>query len=163
MNLDNLRDVYHDQLKDMYSAEKQLLQALPKMLEAASEPELKRAFQHHLNVTQNQFNTLSEMLDAMGVNPSNTQCKAMAGLIEEAEEIIQKAKDDDARDAALICAAQKTEHYEIATYGSLRTWARTLGSDTAADTLQKILDEEYEADEILNRLAEGALNWQATD
>jgi len=161
MNLDNLRDVFVEQLKDMYSAEKQLAEALPKMVEAASSPDLKQAFEHHLQVTNKQKETVSQILDQLEVNPGNTKCEAMEGLVAEASDMAEKDGDAEARDAGIICAAQKAEHYEIATYGSLRTWAIVLGEHDIAETLQKLLDEEYDADNTLDKLAEGYINRQA--
>ena len=161
MNLNSLRDVFYAQLKDMYSAEKQLTEALPTMIDAASAPELVQAFEQHLEVTQRQLETVHQLLRDMNVNPGSKKCEAMEGLIAEGSEMANKDGDPDARDAGLICAAQKVEHYEIATYGTLRTWARVLGEHAAAETLQQLLDEEYEADDTLTTLAEGYLNKQA--
>lgn len=161
MKFDNLYDVYAEQLKDMYSAEKQLTEALPKMMEAASATELKNAFRNHLEQTQSQLERVRQILDEMDVNPGNKVCVAMEGLIKEADHMVKKEGDSDARDAALICAAQKVEHYEIATYGSLRTWANLLGRTHTADVLQTILDEEYDADNHLDKLAQRHLNEQA--
>ena len=163
MNLDNLRDVFHEQLKDIYSAEKQLTEALPKMVQAASEQDLKNAFSMHLEQTKGHLEQVRDLLDRMDVNPGNKKCKAMEGLVEEGDEMAKERGDKDARDVGLIAAAQKVEHYEIATYGSLRTWARMLGDSNAAQTLQEILDEEYDADNKLDKLAEGYLNREAMD
>jgi len=161
MDLNNLRDVFHEQLKDIYSAEKQLTEALPKMAKAASAPKLKEAFRDHLKVTEHQVERIHQLLSSLGVNPGNKKCKAMEGLIEEGDEMAKNDGDGEARDVGLICAAQKVEHYEIATYGSLRTWASILEYREAAEMLQEILDEEYEADTKLNWLAEGHLNRKA--
>lgn len=161
MKLDDLRDVFHEQLKDVYSAEKQLTEALPDMVQAASSPELKTAFQNHLEVTRRQLETVRQILDELSVNPGNKKCVGMEGLIEEGHEMVKKKGDKDARDAGLICAAQKVEHYEIATYGSLRSWARLLGHTDIAEHLQEILDEEYDADNTLDGIAEGFLNREA--
>ncbi|QPC80500.1 ferritin-like domain-containing protein [Phototrophicus methaneseepsis] len=161
MNLDSLRDVFHEQLKDMYSAEKQLTEALPKLAQAASSSELQQAFEDHLQVTKQQMETVRQILDQMDVNPGNKKCAAMEGLVEEGNEMAKEKGDPDARDAGLICAAQKVEHYEIATYGSLRTWAKLLGETEVAQTLQEILDQEYDADNLLDQLAEGYLNQKA--
>ena len=161
MKLDNLRDVYHEQLKDMYSAEKQLTEALPKMVEAASAKELKQALSSHLEQTKMHMAKVRSILDSMDVNPGNKKCKAMEGLVEEGDEMAKKQGDKDARDVGIIAAAQKVEHYEIATYGSLKAWAQMLGDENAASILNQILDEEYEADNILDGLAEGYLNRQA--
>jgi len=162
MNLDNLRDVFHEQLKDMYSAEKQLTEALPKMVKAASSSDLQQAFEHHLDQTEQHMETVRQLLDRMDVNPGNKKCEAMEGLVKEGSEMAKTKGDDNARDAGLICAAQKIEHYEIATYGSLRTWAKLLGDSEAADTLQNLLNQEYEADNKLDKLAESYLNQKAT-
>ena len=159
--MQDLRDLFHEQLKDMYSAEKQLTDAMPKLIEAASSQKLKDALSNHLEETKNQMKTVRQMLDDMDVNPGNTKCKAMEGLVEEASEMAKKDGDKDARDAGIICAAQKAEHYEIATYGSLRTWAKMLGETAAAKTLNELLDQEYEADNKLDKLAEGSLNKDA--
>jgi ferritin-like metal-binding protein YciE len=163
VNLDNLRDLYHEQLKDVYSAEKQLVDALPKMAQAASSPELRQAFEHHLELTQRHFEHVRGLLDRIDVNPGNKKCVGMEGLIEEGDEMAKQKGDADARDAGLVAAAQKVEHYEIATYGTLRTWAKMLGENDTATMLQEILDEEYEADNKLDKLAEGFLNRQALD
>lgn len=155
MSLKSLKDVYVEQLKDVYSAEKQLTEALPKMAEAASSPDLRTAFQHHLNQTKEHMKTVRAILDDLDENPTNTKCKGMEGLIEEGSAVIKEDGDADARDAALIVAAQKVEHYEIASYGSLCTFAGTLGYEEVGQTLQEILDEEYEADQKLDDLAMG--------
>ena len=155
MALNTLKDVYVEQLKDMYSAEKQLTEALPKMVEAASDEHLKSAFSHHLEQTKAHMETVRTILDELDENPTSTKCKAMEGLIEEGSEIAKEDGHNDAKDAALIVAAQKVEHYEIATYGSLQTFAKALGHKKAADTLQTILDQEYNADQKLDDLAMG--------
>ena len=162
MDLKNLRDVFHDQMKDMYRAEKQLTKALPTLIEAASSPQLKQAMEHHLEVTRRHLETVRQLLDHMDVNPGNTHCDAMEGLIEEARDMASKDGDPMARDAGIICAAQKVEHYEIATYGTLCTWAQVLGEGQMADTLQAVLDEEYDADGKLDKLAKGFINERAS-
>jgi ferritin-like metal-binding protein YciE len=161
MDLNSLRDAFHEQLKDMYSAEKQLTEALPKMAEAASSERLRNIISDHLRITKTQLERVQQMLDASNVNPGSKVCKAMQGLIEEGSEVAKMQGHPTARDAALIGAAQKVEHYEIATYGTLRSWALMLGEERMANMLQDILDEEYEADNALDRLAEGALNQRA--
>lgn len=161
MDINSLRDVFYEQLKDIYSAEKQMTEALPVLAEAASSSELKQAFRDHLNVTKHQMETVRQLLDKMDVNPGNTKCEAMAGLVEEATDMAKKDGDPDARDAGIICTVQKAEHYEIATYGSLRTWARVIGEEKVAETLQQLLDEEYDADNTLDKLAESYLNQEA--
>lgn len=155
--LSALYNVYVEQLKDMYSAEKQLLEALPKMAGAASTPELRQAFEHHLQVTESQFQRVRAILDGLDENPGNKVCKAMEGLIEEGNEVVKKEGAPKAKDAALILAAQKVEHYEIASYGGLRAYARTLGYDEAAQIIDEMLDEEYDADQQLDDIAEGGV------
>ncbi len=155
MALQALYDVYVHQLKDVYSAEKQLVDALPKMAQAASTPELQQAFEQHLGQTQGHLEKVRSILDELDENPGNKVCKGMQGLIEEGSEVTKEKGSNTARDVALILAAQKAEHYEIATYGGLRAYARELGYDDAADTLDAILDEEYEADQLLDDIAEG--------
>lgn len=161
MNLDSLRDVFHEQMKDIYSAEKQLTEAMPDLIKAASSSKLKEAFESHLEETKHHMETVRKILDDMDVNPGNTKCDAMEGLVEEARAMANKKGDKDARDAGIICAAQKAEHYEIATYGSLRTWAKMLGETDIADTLNELLDQEYSADNKLDKLAENYLNEKA--
>lgn len=155
MALSALYDVYVEQLKDMYSAEKQLVDALPKMAEAASTRQLQQAFENHLSETRGHLNKVQTILDELNENPGNKHCKGMEGLVEEGSEVIKKEGSPATRDVALILAAQKVEHYEIATYGGLRAYARVLGFDEAADTLDGILDQEYEADQTLDDIAEG--------
>jgi ferritin-like metal-binding protein YciE len=157
MNLDNLQNVYVEQLKDMYSAEKQLVDALPKMAAAASAPNLKKAFQNHLEETRQHMTLVQTILGELDENPGNKKCVAMEGLIEEGSHVVKTKGDAQAKDAALILAAQKVEHYEIATYGGLRTYANTLGYSASAQTLQEILDQEYNADQKLDDIAMGTV------
>ena len=155
MSLRSLKDVYVDQLKDMYSAEKQTMEALPAMIDAAQDADLVAAFQEHLGQTEFQMQTVREILDDLDENPTSTVCKAMEGLLKEGSEIINEKGYKNAKDAALILAAQKVEHYEIATYGGLVTFARTLGYKDAARKLQMCLDQEYDADQKLDDIAMG--------
>ncbi len=155
MSLTSLKDVYVNQLKDMYSAEKQLFNAMLKMIDAASDADLKAAFHEHRAQTEVQMETVRSILDDLDENPTSTKCKAMEGLIEEAIEIVNNKGDRDARDAALILAVQKAEHYEVATYGGLVTFAKTLGYKQAARELQNVLDQEYDADQKLDNIAMG--------
>lgn len=154
-SMKTLEDLYVDQLKDMYSAEKQLTKALPQMAQAAHDQKLQQAFENHLQQTQEHMKVVNGLLDELNKNPGSTVCKAMRGLIDEGEDVIKEKGNADAKDAALIVAAQKVEHYEIASYGSLVTFARTLGHDAAAQKLQMVLDQEYEADQKLDNLAMG--------
>ena len=157
MNLQSLEDVYTHELKDIYSAEKQIIEALPKMAEAASTTELQDAFETHLKQSEKHLSLVSGILDEMGINPGNTKCEGVAGLLKEGESVISTSGQGLAKDAALIGAAQRVEHYEMAAYGTARTFARILGYDSAADTLQEILNQEGETDRLLTDLAEGGL------
>ncbi|HSM58347.1 MAG TPA: ferritin-like domain-containing protein [Candidatus Sulfomarinibacteraceae bacterium] len=157
MSFSALYDVYVEQLKDMYSAEKQLVDALPKMAQTASTPALRQAFENHLQETEHHLQQVQSILDELDENPGNKVCVAMRGLVEEGNEVMKKEGAPKARDAALILAAQKVEHYEIATYGGIRAYARTLGYDDAADTIDEILDQEYDADQKLDDIAEGGV------
>jgi ferritin-like metal-binding protein YciE len=153
MELETLRDLYVGELKDLYSAENQLVKALPKMAKAATAKSLKNGFQKHLQETRIHVNRLKEIFDAMGVSPGSQKCKAMEGLIGEGEEIIQEDAEPEVRDAALIAAAQRVEHYEMAGYGCVRTYADLLGEKGAAKVLQKTLNEEGATDKKLTQLA----------
>jgi ferritin-like metal-binding protein YciE len=157
MNLDSLHDVYVHELKDLYSAEKQITEALPKMVQAASDKSLKDAFSHHLDQTQGHLQRLRQVLDELDVNPGNVKCDGMEGLLKEGEDVIKTSGNRVAKDAALIAAAQRVEHYEIAAYGAARSHAKLLGYDEAANALQRTLDEEGETDKKLTQLAEGGL------
>lgn len=161
MQLNSLTDVLYHELKDLYSAEKQLVEALPKMTEAAQAAELKRAFEEHLRLTEEHRERLERVGQQLGVDLSGETCEAMKGLIKESEKLIREAQPSDARDAALIAAAQRVEHYEMAAYGAARTYARTLGHADVASTLQKTLDEEGDADKVLTKLAEARINQEA--
>jgi ferritin-like metal-binding protein YciE len=152
--MSNLRETFVDQLADLYDAEKQLLKALPKMAKAASHEELKDAFESHCQETENHIRRLEQVFESVGEKAKTKKCKAMQGLVEEAQESISEEEGD----AALICAAQKVEHYEIAGYGSVCSWAKLLGEHEAAEILGETLEEEKAADEKLNGIAEAAVN-----
>lgn len=154
MKLESLQDLFVEQLKDLYSAETQLTKALPKMAKAASSDELRSAFEEHLEVTKEHVSRLEQVFQELGENPKGQKCKGMEGLIEEGSEAIEEDMEETVRDAALIAAAQRVEHYEIAGYGTVRTYAKLLGHDTAADLLQETLNEEGAADKTLTGLAE---------
>ena len=159
-----LREFFIDELKDIYWAEKHILKALPKMKKAATSPELKDAFEDHLTVTQTQVERLEEVFDLMGEKAQGKKCDAMEGIVAEGEEIIADTEEGTAtRDVGLILAAQKVEHYEIATYGGLAQLARTLGEDEAADLLEETLAEEKETDETLTEIAENDVNYEASE
>src|SRR5436190_17641875 len=161
MTLDTLKDLYVSELKDLYSAENQILKALPKMAKAASNPSLKSAFQEHEAQTQGQVQRLEQIFQQMGKGPGGKACKGMQGLIEEGEEMMKEDAEPEVLDAALIAAAQRVEHYEIAGYGTVRTYAQQLGETQAARLLQQTLDEEGETDKKLSSLAERAVNLKA--
>jgi ferritin-like metal-binding protein YciE len=157
MNVNSLHDVYVHQLKDIYSAEKQIVEALPKMAKAASSADLRNAFQQHLQQSQTHLERVRQILDELDENPGSTKCDGMEGLIMEGEEAAKTRGQAAAKDAMLISAAQRVEHYEIAAYGSVRTYADMLGYPNAAEMLQRTLDEEGETDKKLTRLAEGGI------
>jgi ferritin-like metal-binding protein YciE len=163
MSMDSLKDLYIDELKDLYNAENQLLKALPKMAKKAAAPELKRAFQDHLVQTEGHVNRLEKIFKGLGEKPTGKTCKAMKGLVEEGKEIIEEDGDDSVLDAALIGAAQRVEHYEIAGYGVVRTFASLLGENSAVDLLQRTLNEEGETDKKLTALAETIINVEASE
>jgi ferritin-like metal-binding protein YciE len=157
--MNELRETFVEELKDLYDAEKQLLKALPKMAKAAEHEELKDAFEMHLHETQEHVRRLEQVFKLMDQPPKSKKCKAMQGLVEEGEELI----DEEEGDAALICAAQKVEHYEIASYGSLESWAKLMGEQEAADLLAETLSEEKAADEKLTGIAEQTINVEEND
>ncbi len=161
MKLTNLQDLFVEELKDLYSAENQILKALPQMADAAATPELKQAFQEHLEQTRGQVQRLEQIFQKLGASPTGKRCKGTAGVIAEGEELMKQGGDPDTLDAGLIGAAQKVEHYEIAGYGTARTWARLLGENDAAQLLQQTLDEEGQTDKKLTQLSERKLNKDA--
>ena len=156
-----LEDLYTDLLKDLYSAEKQLVKALPKMAKNAQSPALQKAFQEHLKQTEGQVNRIERIFSEMGGSPRGKKCVGMEGLVEEGNELLQEDVEPDVLDAGLIAAAQKVEHYEIAGYGTARAWAQRLGYDKAARLLQETLEEESTANEKLTKIAETHVNMQA--
>lgn len=163
MKLEKLEQLYISELRDLYSAENQLLKALPKMARGASSPELKDAFEKHLEQTKGHVERLEQLFEQLDESPKGKTCYGMKGLIKEGSEILQEDGENSVLDAGIIVAAQKVEHYEIASYGSVRTFAHLLGNDEAARLLQSTLDEESEANEILTRLAESIVNQEAVN
>ena len=159
--LNNLNDLLLDQLRDLYNAETQLTKALPKMAKAAKNPELKQAFERHLEQTEEHVNRLERVFEALGERAKGKTCQAMKGLIEEGKEILDEEAEDSVRDAGLIAAAQRVEHYEIAGYGTVRAYAQTLGHQEAADILQQTLEEEGQTDKLLTKIAESTVNVMA--
>jgi len=158
MKIKSLRDVFIHELKDLYSAEKQLTKALPKMAKAAANEQLAAGFEEHLEQTEEHVRRLETILKNLGESTRGDKCKAMEGLIEEGAKVIEEEGVPEIIDALLISAAQRVEHYEIAGYGSARTFAELLGEDEAVTLLQQTLDEESETNEKLTKLAEGAVN-----
>lgn len=163
MKLNSLRDLWIEEMRDLYNAENQLVKALPKMAKAASSPELKEAFESHLEETRNHVERLEEIFQRLGKKPSGKTCQAMKGLVEEGSEMMEEDGPDSVIDAGLIAAAQRVEHYEMAGYGAARTFASILGEDEAEDLLQETLDEEGAADEKLTEIAESIVNEDAAD
>src|SRR5918911_2549403 len=161
MELETLQDLYVDELKDLYSAENQILKALPRMIKAASHPELKQAFETHLRQTEGQVRRLEQIFEELGASPRGKKCVGMEGLIEEAKELLSEKPEPDVLDAGLISKAQHVEHYEMAGYGTVRTYARILGMERQAQLLQETLDEEGETDKLLTQLAETGINVEA--
>ena len=155
MKANSLRDLYVEQLKDLYDAEHQLIKALPKLAEASSSDELRNAFEEHLDKTRQHAQRIEQIFEGMGQKAKAQKCKGMEGLVREGSEVIKEEDiDGEVKDAALIAAAQRVEHYEIAGYGTVRTYANLLGENEAANLLQQTLDEEKEADQTLNEIAE---------
>ena len=156
-----LEDLYTDLLKDLYSAEKQLVKALPKIAKNAQSPDLQKAFQDHLKQTEGHVERIERIFSDMDGSPRGKKCVGMEGLIEEGNELLQEDAEPDVLDAGLIAAAQKVEHYEIAGYGTARAWAQRLGYDSAARLLQQTLEEESLANEKLTKIAESHVNMEA--
>jgi ferritin-like metal-binding protein YciE len=156
-----LEDLFLDEIRDLYDAEKQLTKALPKMAKAASSEELRTAFENHLEETENQVERLEQIFTMLDQKGTGKKCAAMAGLVQEGDEMVSSTDDSAVRDAGLIAAAQKVEHYEISGYGSARTHAQLLGHQEAVSLLEETLYEEKQADRILNGLAESSVNAEA--
>jgi ferritin-like metal-binding protein YciE len=154
MTKDSLRELYVDELKDIYSAEKQLTKALPKMAKAATSPELQEGFEEHLEQTKGHVERLEQIFSMLGTKPGGKKCMGMEGLVNEGAEIMGEDFEDEVMDAALISAAQRVEHYEIAAYGTVAAYADLLGESEHADLLRQTLEEEKETDQKLTELAE---------
>jgi ferritin-like metal-binding protein YciE len=162
LKLESVKDLLIAELRDLHNAEEQLVEALPKMAEAASSTELKNAFTHHLEETRKHVTRLDEVFESLGEKASGETCQAMKGLVKEGEEFVHAKGQPDVRDAGLIGAAQRVEHYEMAGYGTARTLAKRLGLHDIAETIQKTLEEERAADEKLTTVAESDVNLAAT-
>jgi len=159
--MNSLRDLYVEELKDLFSAENQILKALPKMTKAASNRDLQRAFTQHERQTQRQVKRLERIFRQLGESPKGKKCVGMQGLLEEGSELIKEKPEPEVLDAGLIAAAQRVEHYEIAGYGTARTYANHLGHEDQASLLQETLDEEGATDKLLTSLAERSINLAA--
>jgi ferritin-like metal-binding protein YciE len=155
MKLESLRELFHTELQDLYSAEKMIIKALPKVAEKVSAPDLKSAINQHLEQTRTHVARLDQIFDQIsGVDREDKKCKGMEGIIKENEELLKKDAEPEVRDAGAISGAQRVEHYEIAAYGTVRTYANLLGQHQWAQLLQQTLDEEKQTDSKLNALAE---------
>lgn len=161
--MNSLRDLYVEELKDLYSAENQILKALPRMIKAASDRGLQRAFSEHERQTQRQVRRLERIFRQLGETPKGKKCKGMEGLLLEGQELIKEKPEPEVLDAGLISAAQRVEHYEIAAYGTVRTYAQQLGEEEHASLLQETLNEEGETDKKLTALAESSINIEAEE
>lgn len=161
--MNSLQDLYIDELKDLYSAENQLLKALPRMAKATKHPELKEAFTKHEGVTRKQVERLDRIFKDLGKTPRGKKCVGMEGLIQEGTELMKQKPQPEVLAAGLISKAQHIEHYEIAGYGTVRTWAEKLGQDEHARLLQETLEEEEETDRLLTELAESSVNVEAME
>jgi ferritin-like metal-binding protein YciE len=161
MKLNSLKELFVEELRDMYDAEKQIVKALPKVAKAASSTELRTALDEHLEQTKRQVERLEQIFASLGEEPKAKKCDGIRGIIEEGEDIVGQDGDAAVRDAGLIAGAQRVEHYEMAVYGSLKTWAGQLSDSKAVELLQATLDEEKHADQKLTQIAERAVNQQA--
>lgn len=161
MKYETLRDLYLDELRDIYDAENEIVKALPKMADAASSPELRGAFSHHLEQTKRHVTRLEQIFQELGEKPKAKKCEGVRGIIDEGEDLMGQKGDQSVLDAGLIAGAQRVEHYEMAVYGSLRTWASRVGSSRAVPLLNETLNEEKEADHKLTQIAEQSVNAQA--
>jgi ferritin-like metal-binding protein YciE len=161
--MESLHELYVDELKDLYSAENMIIKALPRMIKAASNRELQRALTQHERVTRKQVQRLEKIFKMLDESPRGKKCHGMEGLLEEGKELIAEKPEPDVLDAGIISKTQHVEHYEIAGYGTVRTWAQTLGYEEHVELLQQTLDEEKEADVLLTQLAESAVNVEAAD
>ncbi|HEV7703111.1 MAG TPA: ferritin-like domain-containing protein [Gemmatimonadaceae bacterium] len=161
MEMESLKELYVDELKDLWSAETQITKALPKMIKAATHPKLKKAFNTHLKQTERHIKRLERIFKELDESPRGKKCVGMEGLLKEGSELIKEKPEAEVLDAGLIAAAQHVEHYEMAGYGCVRTWARQLGEERHAELLQETLDEEELTDKLLTDLAESSINIDA--
>lgn len=161
MELKSLKDLLIHSLQDIYSAEKQILKALPKVIKATSNEQLKKAFETHLKETEGQKQRLEQVFEQIGARPGRMKCKAMEGLIEEGKELMEEDIEPEVLDAGLIAAQQKIEHYEIAAYGTARVYAEQLGEESVTDLLSQTLEEERKTDDLLTEIALSSVNVEA--
>jgi len=161
LKVNSLKELYVEELKDTYDAEKQIVKALPKMVKAASTPELQKAFEAHLEQTKGHVQRLEQIFQGLGEEPKAKKCDGMRGILEEGEEVVSEGSEGPVRDAGLIAGAQRVEHYEMAVYGSLKTWAEQLNDEQAAQLLEETLNEEKKADQKLTQIAESSVNTNA--
>jgi len=162
LKVNSLKELYVEELKDTYDAEKQIVKALPKMVKAASTPELQKAFEAHLEQTKGHVQRLEQIFQGLGEEPKAKKCDGMRGILEEGEEVVSEGSEGPVRDAGLIAGAQRVEHYEMAVYGSLKTWAEQLNDEQAAQLLEETLNEEKKADQKLTQIAESSVNTNAS-
>lgn len=163
MKLNNLKDLYIEELRDIYNAEQQIIKALPKVIDECTSEELRSSLEDHLDQTKEQVERLDEVFSNIGVTAKGKKCLAMEGLIKECQELLEEEMDENVKDAAIIGACQKVEHYEIASYGTVCTYAKLLDRDEDLDLLGQTLDEEKEADEMLTDIAESNINAEAAE
>jgi ferritin-like metal-binding protein YciE len=164
MKVSSLKELFVEELKDVYDAENQIVKALPKMAKATSTPELRKAFEEHLEQTKGHVRRLEQIFEGLGEQAKAKKCDGLRGIIEEGEDVISDGEEGPVRDAGLIAGAQRVEHYEMAAYGSLKTWAGQLGDQRAASLLEETLNEEKEADQLLTRIAtSGGVNTEAVN
>ena len=156
IDINNLQDLFVEQLRDLYDGERQITHALPQMIEKASNTQLKNALQEHLDVTHQQIQRLEQIFQSLGQKAKGESCKGMEGIIDEGEDLVSKGNDPGVVDASIITAAQRVEHYEIAGYGTVRTYAQQLGRQDFARLLEQTLSEEKDADQVLNQIANTA-------
>ena len=161
MRITTMQDLFLEQIEDLYDAENRLVKALPKMADAATTQELQTAFEEHLRQTEGQVGRLEQVFGELGKSPTKPTCDAMKGLIEECEDIVKNTEESPLRDAGLIAAANRVEHYEMAAYGAARNFAQVLGLNRSAQLLEQTLNEEKQADETLTRIATQTVNKQA--
>lgn len=162
MKLESLHDLYLNELRDLYGAEQQIVKALPKVIDKTTSPQLRQALENHLEQTRGHVTRLEEIFRMHGEEAKKVKCKGMDGILDEGDDLIGKDATPEVRDAAIVSACQRVEHYEMAVYGSVRTYAQQMGHDRAAAILQQTLDEEKQADALLTQVAQSRVNIEAT-